>query len=113
MLPIDTKLDHCIGDTARIAAVVRIDNGPRFREVIPGQPESPELGAVTEPLIMVIYPDGWPGISSGAVGAPRPTHRPGTWDVCVEVESDAPVLAGAPFLVYGNVSTAGARITGP
>lgn len=112
-LPIDSKLVHCQGDSTNRAAVIRIDKGPRFWEVIPGQLESPELTAVDEPLIMVIYPEGWPGAVLGAPGVPRPTHRPGTWDICVEVESGAHVLGGIPVIVYANVAPAGARITGP
>lgn len=109
-LSLDAELDYCGGDATNRAAVLRIEDGPQYWEVIPGQLESPELMAVKEPLDVVVYPQGWPARTSGAVGAPRQTRRPGTWDVCVEVESGANVLAGTPFLVYTNVDPAGARI---
>lgn len=109
-LPLEANLDYCLGDAANRAAVVRIPEGPRYWEVIPGQLDSLELMAVDEPIIAVVYPEGWAGRTSGAVGAPRQTRRPGTWDVCVEVESGAYALAGAPFVVYTNVDPTGALV---
>ncbi len=109
-LPVDTPLNYCLGDVTTRSAVFRIDDGPQFWQVIPEQGKSPELTVVGDPLIVVVYPTGWPGMVTGAMGGTPPTHRPGTWDVCVEVDSGANLIAGAPYIVYANVSPNGARI---
>lgn len=112
-LPLDTPLKHCLGDTTSRSAVFRIDDGLQFWQVVPGLLKSPELTEVTEPLVVVVYSEGWPGMVTGTLGGSPPTHRPGTWDICVEVASGANQIAGAPFIVYTNVSPDGAEIPTP
>jgi len=111
LLPVDTATTYCLGAPSERLAVASIANGLAFRTLFPNSGIAPERDAVTEPLIVVVYADGWPGATTVQPGAVPATPAPGHVDVCVETASGAPTLAGNTFVVYGDIPLEGSLIS--
>lgn len=77
---------------------------------------SPELDGVRQPLNVAVYPDGWPGVTTGQFGhegeKAEPGPRAGTVDICVETTDGSDGISGEAFIVYANVSVEDSVIAG-
>lgn len=112
VLDINADAGDCIGSQTDRLAVLELARGADFHSVLPGAEGTPELDAVGNRVIVVVYRDGWPGPMTGRVQTGEREREPGTWDVCVR-RADGEPIGGLPFIVYGNIRSAGSPIAVP
>lgn len=110
--PIDAEVPFCSGAVSERLAVLMIDDGARFWEAFPRQPESPEIAEAKTPLTLVVYKGVWPGPLLHRLGPiEERTPLPGTVDVCIATTNGEDALSGGPYAVYGDVPLEGSVVT--
>lgn len=112
VLDINADAGDCIGSQTDRLAVLGLARGADFHAILPGAEGTPELDAVGNRVVVVVYRDGWPGPVTGRFQSRGRERDPGTWEVCVR-RADGEPIAGLPFIVYGNIRSAGSRIAVP
>ncbi len=109
-LPLDYFTQGCAGGSR--LAVLELANGPAFWTAFPSSGIAPELTGEQNPLVAVVYPGAYPGLSVG-LSPVIPSPDPGTWDVCVGTVDGRKTLGGSSWLVYGDIPWADSVVAHP